>query len=595
MTVLPATSLRQLFLATLLAIGVATLADAASYSITSLDDSGPGTLREALSQANAAPGPHVIDFAVPGVVELQSALPDLLVSLTLNGHVEGTTLRRVGPDQHPVLHLPDMSSREVVLRDLTLTGGDHQEAGGLWAVDGSLRLERCLLHGNRGFVAGALHVEGVSLTLVDCELSGNDSELNGGAIVNEGSAEITGCRVVDNTAQVNGRFGSTYGGIHFLRTSFELRDSLVAGNAGGTVGGLVAVFSNGELVNVTLSGNAALDSGGFRVGGLREYASQLVMAHCTVAENTSTWHGGLYLEQGSHGLINTIVADNEPTNMAVVSGAGFSFNESNLVESCSGSCPSWAWSADPGLHALSVCGDTWVHELSADSIARGAALTVVDGNPFDTPSTDQCGRVRDASPDLGAAERQTCDSHDFDGLPAGTVLDGQYFNLTITGTTPPMIFDTGAVTCADADLATPGEGPGNDVARDGVVILSEEWSDCAPDDARDGGLLSFDFPTPREVAWVGLLDIDEEGSVVRAYDATGGLLASVDVPAQADNGWQAVMLDVEDCVTVEVELHGSGAVTDLTCAPALRRGRIDDLRGQRGSGSVLRDRRGSRR
>ena len=50
-----------------------------TIDVTSLDDSGPGTLRPAIAQADAGSptDDYRIDFTVTGTIDLQSALPDL--------------------------------------------------------------------------------------------------------------------------------------------------------------------------------------------------------------------------------------------------------------------------------------------------------------------------------------------------------------------------------------------------------------------------------------------------------------------------------------------------------------------------------------
>ncbi|MEM7247208.1 MAG: hypothetical protein AAF533_17840 [Acidobacteriota bacterium] len=159
-----------------------------------------------------------------------------------------------------------------------------------------------------------------------------------------------------------------------------------------------------------------------------------------------------------------------------------------------------------------------------------------------------------------------CRSFDFDGEAAGTVITTQFDGLTISGTSPVMSFDTGSPTCGDDDLATPGSGPGNDVALGDVLILSEVASDCQPDDDVSGGIMTIEYDQPEELQWIGLLDIDEPGTFVRVYGAGGELLRTVMVPAQENNGWQQVDINRCGVELVEIHLGGSGAVTDLACS-----------------------------
>jgi len=50
---------------------------AATITVTSFADSGPGTLRQAIIDANASVGPDTITFSVPGTITLATALPAL--------------------------------------------------------------------------------------------------------------------------------------------------------------------------------------------------------------------------------------------------------------------------------------------------------------------------------------------------------------------------------------------------------------------------------------------------------------------------------------------------------------------------------------
>ncbi|UCD95658.1 MAG: right-handed parallel beta-helix repeat-containing protein [Candidatus Zixiibacteriota bacterium] len=65
------------------------LGDACDYdllTVTNLDDSGAGSLRWAIEQANTSPGSDSIDFSVSGIINLVSELPDLTDNWTkING------------------------------------------------------------------------------------------------------------------------------------------------------------------------------------------------------------------------------------------------------------------------------------------------------------------------------------------------------------------------------------------------------------------------------------------------------------------------------------------------------------------------------
>src|SRR5262245_33308488 len=81
-------SLAVLALTALLTVA-ATPARAFVYTVLSNADNGPGTLRWAITAANASPGPDVIQFFIngggPQTISLQSALPDINEAVTIDG------------------------------------------------------------------------------------------------------------------------------------------------------------------------------------------------------------------------------------------------------------------------------------------------------------------------------------------------------------------------------------------------------------------------------------------------------------------------------------------------------------------------------
>ena len=93
---------------------------AATITVTNTGDSGPGSLREALLQANALPGPDRIEFAVQGTVLLQSPLPMITDDVTIVGS-ESSRLRISGGQAVPLLVVSAQVS--VAIQRLTLADG----------------------------------------------------------------------------------------------------------------------------------------------------------------------------------------------------------------------------------------------------------------------------------------------------------------------------------------------------------------------------------------------------------------------------------------------------------------------------------------
>ncbi|MGB5974994.1 MAG: hypothetical protein WBG38_16840, partial [Nodosilinea sp.] len=113
--------------------------------VTTTADSGIGSLRWAIAQANAAPNDDLIELSpVEGAITLQSPLPALSTNLTLVGN--GNTIS--GSSRHRVLQIDD---GDVTVRDLTLSSGLAQGKAGIDGGGGSAGMGGGLLI-NRGVV-----------------------------------------------------------------------------------------------------------------------------------------------------------------------------------------------------------------------------------------------------------------------------------------------------------------------------------------------------------------------------------------------------------------------------------------------------------
>src|SRR4051812_15116600 len=64
----------------------------ATFVVANTDDSGPGSLRQAILDANGAPGPDAITFAIPGdglqSIKLDAILPDVTDTVDIDGYTQ---------------------------------------------------------------------------------------------------------------------------------------------------------------------------------------------------------------------------------------------------------------------------------------------------------------------------------------------------------------------------------------------------------------------------------------------------------------------------------------------------------------------------
>ena len=104
----------------------ATATSNAPILVTSLADSGPGTLRQAIFDANSIAGDDEITFAagLAGTIRLSSTLPELNTNLTIRGPgADRLTIRGLGPTAPGSFRIISARGATVRLEGLTITGG----------------------------------------------------------------------------------------------------------------------------------------------------------------------------------------------------------------------------------------------------------------------------------------------------------------------------------------------------------------------------------------------------------------------------------------------------------------------------------------
>jgi hypothetical protein len=174
----------------MLFFAMVTALQADTITVTNTNDSGPGSLRQALVDANDG---DMIDFAVTGTIVLISG--ELLVdkSITVSGPgadnlaISGNTMSRV---------FYIASGKTIAMSDLTITNGNppgnppDDYGGGIYNDHATLRLNNCAISDNLASSGGGIFSDGfqgnAALTLTNCTVSGNFIDFSGGGIFNDG-------------------------------------------------------------------------------------------------------------------------------------------------------------------------------------------------------------------------------------------------------------------------------------------------------------------------------------------------------------------------------------------------------------------------
>jgi hypothetical protein len=99
----------------------------ATFLVTTLSDSGAGSLRAAIDAANAALGADIIDFKDGGEVLLLSSLPTITDALTIKGLGSAKTTID-GNDAHRILNIASTARINVSISGVTLENGRSDSA-----------------------------------------------------------------------------------------------------------------------------------------------------------------------------------------------------------------------------------------------------------------------------------------------------------------------------------------------------------------------------------------------------------------------------------------------------------------------------------
>lgn len=356
----------------------------ATFTVTSAGDSGDGSLRQAIADANAAAGADVIEFDAGlayQTIALSSGRLGISDDLTINGLGPGQTFVS-GSGASQVFYIGVNAT--VAINGLTVTGGKQSSGlgGGIYLdLGGTLSMDNSQVVGNSALWGGGIYNNDGTLTLKGCTISSNSATFSqGGGIYNFGSLTITNSTVTGNSAVETG------GGIFHTNGTATLLNSTLSWNSAKSGGGITN-WDTLVVTNSTISGNSATQSGG---GVYNWYSRSLVVSNSTIAGNAAGSSGGGLATVGVNAtLVSTIVAGNSGGDM---SGSLDSGSGDNLI----GGDPVLGPLADNG-------GPTQTRAVLAGSAAIGAG-----SNPLGL-TTDQRGdpyaRSRNGLVDIGAFQR----------------------------------------------------------------------------------------------------------------------------------------------------------------------------------------------
>jgi hypothetical protein len=266
-----------------------------TFTVSNLLDSGPGSLRQALSDANGNPGADTITFGnLTGSIPVTSAELSISDAVTING--PGSSLLTVaatgGNRVFDTAGAP--SKTAITISGLTITGGKATQGG-------------------------AIYVSDEALTLTNCVVTGNSATNNGGAVYAYASASslsFQGCTISNNTAvNAGGGIAEQYTGSVIIQSTTIANNTTTSGGAGGIY------MHSGTLLltNSTVSGNSGAGDGGGMFLPPSYTPTGLTIRNCTIANNKSSGAGGGIMLLG---VATLSLQNSDVTGNSAATGAG---------------------------------------------------------------------------------------------------------------------------------------------------------------------------------------------------------------------------------------------------------------------------------
>jgi Right handed beta helix region len=318
--------------------------------VTNTNDSGAGSLRQALADANNG---DTINFAVTGTITVGS---ELVIGKNVTIAGPGANQLTIDAESFfgipPVFHV--VSGKTVTISGLTITG----HGGGILNDEAILTVSNCVVSGTSPY-AGILNNSSLnsgviaSVTIINSLFSDNAEGIyntTGGPLGSTGNC--TACVTIANSVFTGNTFGvyntadlaatvtvlnsrftggfdaiSTHGyggdaeitvknstfngsfvGIQTDFSSVSIVNSTISGNSGG--GGVYANGGDLSIVNSTVSGNLA--EGAATGGGIYgEGLDDLSIVNSTISGNSAgTSGGGIYNYNSSLHVANSTITGN---------------------------------------------------------------------------------------------------------------------------------------------------------------------------------------------------------------------------------------------------------------------------------------------
>lgn len=421
-----------------LGLGGAIVASAPAYAagfvVSNSNDTGAGSLNQAITDANANPGADTITFTITGTIQISTDLPRITDSLTITGPGSGlltiedaadnlyegiftyngsTTVDSVtvsGLSLSGFEYALDFDNTAVItLTDVAVSGARNNA---LYVVSGALTVSNSHFDGNDS-TAGDISIgSGDSATIIDSTFSNNDG--NGLTLDLSGSATAT---VSASTADNNSDSGFTL----YTEDTASLNVASVSAAGNGNYG----LNTEGEGGEITIADSTFSANGFSNILGDLESDSSLTLSNIAV-EGSAGGSGATFLvDESTLSITASRFTGNNIGGSATLGGGAaiFASNSATVTVATSVFSGNESTGAGGGLALAGSAGATFILDT----------LTV-DGNTAQTSGGGILTTYDDATSSLTITD-STISGNTSDEDGGGIAVDSAGGNLTVANST----------------------------------------------------------------------------------------------------------------------------------------------------------------
>lgn len=184
-----------------------------TFSVSSTNDSGAGSLRNAIVQANTNPGPDLITFAIPGlsvqIITLASPLPVITESVVIDGYSQPGSGNNTLPNADNATRLIEIVGSQVGTNSPLLTiDTAGTEVRGLILVATTNNMSDILITGSSNLIDGNLlnstiGGQGILVSNASGNIIGGSLPARRNLFEGSGAVSILGCSAAGNSVLGN--------------------------------------------------------------------------------------------------------------------------------------------------------------------------------------------------------------------------------------------------------------------------------------------------------------------------------------------------------------------------------------------------------